>query len=292
MCDGPCNPAIEVLFTVEVDDDGVGYANVGGEEIVPSGPSAIAVDHDGRVWIVDQVNRRLLVYSQSGSQVAVIDLTEYEVASAFDLAAGRDRLLLLDLYVAMDRYRLLELDYNGDLVAVHDLPRGVRLEDGLTGVAAGPQGEVWLELELGAQIASLEVSNGSVDVSITPGYDFPSGRYRPVDGAPFAFQAGEVTINVVSDAELGGISLLGVNADESIVVVLDEVTIDHAGVLHVEKTVHLFDAAGLHLGSANFPLAEQFLEVEHPMTVGPDGNTYALLTRPDHIVVVRLSYSR
>jgi hypothetical protein len=101
-----------------------------------------------------------------------------------------------------------------------------------------------------------------------------------------------VVVDVATDAPFGSLSLLGVNPDRSFVLQLDEVRTDDTGTIRVDETVHLFDEAGNHLGSARFPLDEQFIEVAHPLALGPDANVYALLTRSDHIAVARLRYAR
>jgi DNA-binding beta-propeller fold protein YncE len=279
------------MFIVPVGAGGVGYADLGQEEMLGWGPSAFAVDGAGHVWIVDQVNNRLLVFSEEGDALETIDLAAYEVASAFDLAAGPDGLLLLDMHVATDRYRLLELDEGGGLVAVHDLPPGIWLVDGLTGVAMGPDGQLWAELEFGTRVAELDVTGETVVFTLLEGYHYPAGVYGPVAGDPFAYQAADVLVDVSTDHRLGGLTMVGVNPDGSFVLLLDEVTTDDTGAFQIDETVHLFDPDGRHLGSTSFPLADQFLEVAHAVVIGPDGNTYALLTRPDHVAVVRLPYS-
>ncbi len=292
ICDGPCDPPVEVLFTLSVSDEGIGYANVGIEEMQASGPTAIAVAGGGVVWILDSVHRELLAFSLDGSPRKTVDLTSYEVASAVDLATGPAGMLLLDIYVAAQRYRLLELDDEGNLGDVHDLPAGVWLEDGLTGTAIGPAGERWLELQAGARVAALDVSTDPVSFTITNGYPYPDGLYGPEPGNTFVFGAGDVEISVEGSGPMGGLSLLGTNPDGSFVLMLDEVSMDANGVIRVDESVHLFDSEGYHLGEAVVPLTEQFLEVFHALTLGPDGNTYMLLTHPDRVEVVRLPYYR
>lgn len=288
-CPGPCDPAIEVLFTLPVGDDGVGYAGIGQDEVVPWGPSSIGIDETGNVWIIDQVHNRLLAYTPSGAPVTTIDLADYEVAAGFDIATGPGGMLLLDIYVAAKRYRILRLDIDGALVSAHDLPEGLHLENGLSGLAVGPSGETWVELEGGARVAELALSGGDVEFAIDHGYPYPWGRYGTAADTTFAFDAGDVRVDVTTSAPLGGLTLLSVNPDGSFSLVLDEVYLDNDA-FRVERSIHLFGEDGTHLGAASFPFDDQVVQVEHPLAVGPDGRCYALLTREDHVEIVVLPF--
>jgi hypothetical protein len=197
--------------------------------------------------------------------------------------------VLLDIYVATGRYRLLELDAGGEMMAAHDLPAGLHLQDGLTGIAVGPSGELWVELEFGARVAEIDPSNGSSEFTITPGYPYPAGRYGPAPDNTFGYRAGAVQVGLTTTADFGGLTMLGVNPDGSFVLVLDEVSVD-GDAFRVDESVHLFDESGNHLGAAAFPVEEQYVEVGHALAIGPDGNAYGLITRPDHVAVALLPY--
>jgi hypothetical protein len=290
ICEGPCDPPLEILFTVPVGDDGIGYADIDREEMLGWGPSSFTIAAEGNVWIVDQVHNRLLAFTLEGAPVATIDLNDYEVASALDIATGPDGLLLLDIYVATQRYRLLQLDHDGGFETVHELPAGLHLEDGLTGVATGPSGELCVELEVGTRVAQLDITGETVQFTTTRGYPYPGRLFGPDPTNTFAYHAGDVQIDVTTNAELGGLTFLGINPDGSLLLVLDEVGIE-GDAFRVDKSVHVFDEDGNHLGAARFPFDQQFIELEHALAVGPDGNTYGLLTRPDHVAVARLPYS-
>ncbi len=289
-CDGTCD--LEVLFEVPVGQSGIGYANVGLDEMEAYGPSALATTVNGAVWIADVVNNRLRQFALTGEAIASIDLTEYEVAVPIDIAAGPDGLLVLDVYPATQRYRVVELDAHGHFEEAHALPRGLWLEDGLTGVAWGPQGEIWVELEFGNRTATLDMDGPAVTFEETVGHPYPDGNFAPIPNAPFAYQAGSHRVSLDSDADLGGLTLIGVNQDGSFVLQMDEVTQDPNGAFRVNETLHLFDNQGEHVGTAIFPLEDQFIYVDHSLVVGGDGYPYALLTRPDSIAVARLAYTR
>jgi len=88
---------------------------------------------------------------------------------------------------------------------------------------------------------------------------------------------------------LAGLWLLGFAPDGVFYVVVDEMM--STPVVKVDKTVRLYGPLEDLLGSARVPMDERHTYVQHGVAVGPDGAVYALLTRPDHVQVVRLAMS-
>ena len=195
----------------------------------------------------------------TGEVTASIDLTEYEVAGPIDMSAGPDGLLVLDVHPATQRYRAAQLDPDGHFERAHDLPPGLRLQDGLTGVTWGPEGEIWDELEFGNRTATLNVDGPAVTFEETLGYPYGGRAFAPLLDEPFAYQAGSHQVALDSTAQLGGLSLLGVNPDRSFVLQMDEVSQDPDGTLRAAETIHLFNRQGEHQGAVVFPLADQFI---------------------------------
>jgi hypothetical protein len=62
--------------------------------------------------------------------------------------------------------------------------------------------------------------------------------------------------------------------------------------LFVDQTVQHFSSNGALLGVARVPLGERYTYVRNGVSMGPDGNVYALITRPDRADVVRLHFAR
>jgi len=277
---------------VPVGAEGIGYANVDEVEVEAFGPSSLAVAPGGDVWIADVVNSRLHRYGLDGAHLATLDLAEFEIANPVDLAAGPDGLLILDVYPATSRYRVVHLDHSGVLQAAIALPEGLWLEDGLTGVAWGSHGDIWVELEFGNRVASLDLSAAEPSFEETVGYPYATGAFSQQPGDPFAFRAGFHSIAIASTSEWGGLTLVGVNPDGSFVLQLDEVYLDENGAFIVVESVHLYDHDGEHIGLAPFPLEQQFLPVNHALALGPDGYVYGLITDRASVRVVRLNYGR
>ena len=112
-------------------------------------------------------------------------------------------------------------------------------------------GEIWDEPEFGNRTATLNVDGPAVTFEETRGY--------PYEGGAFAYQAGLHQVALYSTAQLGGLSLLGVNPDRSFVLQMDEVSQDPDGTLRVAETIHLFNRQGEHQGAVVSPLADQFI---------------------------------
>lgn len=292
VCPEACDEPFEVLFEVPVGNEGIGYANVDEVEIESYGPSSLAITPAGDVWIADVVNERLHRFGRDGTLLTSIGVEEFEIAIPIDLAAADQGLLILDVYPPTSRYRVVQLDRDDNLQTILSLPEGLWLEDGLTGVAWGTNDQIWIELETGNQVAMLDASDPAAPFEVSNGYPYPNGSFTRQPDDPFSFLAGSGRVSVETNAELGGLTLIGVNEDGSFVLQLDEVGQAEDGSFVVDESVHLFDHHGGHIGSASFPLGEQFLFVERPLALGPDGFVYGLVTARDLVKVVRLNYAR
>lgn len=137
----------EIVFTIPVGPEGVQYQGEGIPEMLVGGPAAFAVAPDGSFWIADTVGNRLLHYSSKGNALGVINLAGRAVGIG-DLAVTSSDVLALDIAAVIPR--ILRLSPDGKLLARYELPEGLRLENGLSGIALGDQGEILVEREGGA----------------------------------------------------------------------------------------------------------------------------------------------
>jgi hypothetical protein len=249
-------PPYEVVFSVPVGGEGVHYEGVGVPETLPWGPAAFTVAPDGTFWIADSVKNRLLHYNKEGQDLGAIGLTGLVVGIG-DVAASSSEVLALD--IAGQVPKILRLSQSGEVLAKYDLPVGLRLENGLTGIALGQTGEILVELEEGGRIFQL------IDAQ---------GEYRPAQMEGYAYG--------------GGLTFLGANADGSFYVIGEQVI--SSAPIQVDQTVRYLDAAGEQVGIARAPLAEQLVYVAHSLAVGSDGAVYALVTRLESVDIVRLNF--
>ncbi len=100
------------------------------------GPEAVAVAPNGRIAVLDSVNRRVVVLDAAGQYVGAISV---ELAEPRFLAVTDERLYLLDCDA--DR-RLLSMGWSGEMVTLSDLPSLDDVVTGLFATDAGPCVEV------------------------------------------------------------------------------------------------------------------------------------------------------
>lgn len=287
----------EIVFTIPVGEDGIHYEGVGMPEMLTWGPAAFTVAPDGSFWIADTVEARLLHYSPSGDLLGKIDLKGL-VVGATDVGVAKSGIWVLDQ--ASMPPKVMRLAEDGTVLGKHDLPSGLHLEDGLTGIAFGDRGELLVEREGDAHVTQLTDAEGNpVDAVTTNGYIHKGGLFvanasglnstTPMRGT---ILAGQLRIEVETEYDLGGMQILGFGPQDDFFVTLEELALNPDTGLQVDQTVRHYDASGKYLGVARVPIAEQYTYVEHGIAIGPDGSAYALATRPDRVEVLRLIFTQ
>jgi len=244
--------ANEIIFTIPIGKEGVQYEGENVPEMLTWGPAAFTVAPDGSFWIADTVGNRLLHYSSKGNLLHIIKLDGH-VVGAGDLEATASDILVLSQASVPPKVVRLSLD--GTVVASYELPEGLRLEDGLSGIALGDKGEVVVEREGGAFVHQLVDAEGKFAPRPLEGYIHCGRLYRarPADltGADTTrgnITAGNTNIEVVVPHDLGGLRILGFGPDGSFYVIVEEVTVN--GAIKVDQTVRHYNAAGKLLGVA------------------------------------------
>ncbi|MBI5034622.1 MAG: hypothetical protein HZB51_29220 [Chloroflexi bacterium] len=285
----------ELVFIIPVGPNGVQYHG-GRPEMLTWGPTAFAIAPDGSFWIADTVGNRLLHYSSQGKALNTINLKDHQVVGIGDLKITASNILVLDIAAIIPR--VLRLSPDGKLLASYQVPKEWGIANGLSGFAVGDQGQVLIEREGGAFVSQLADANGKVAPVALDRYTQHGRQYKasPADLTAANATRGHIIVNdkhieVNVTHSLGGLRLLGVNADDDFFAVVDEVAIADSGV-QVDQTVRHYNAAGELQGLARVPLAEQYTHVAHGLAVSPDGGVYALVTRPDRVEVQRLRFSR
>jgi hypothetical protein len=100
------------------------------------GPEALAVAPDGRIALLDSVNKRVMFLDAEGQPTGVVAV---DLAEPRFLAVGEDLLYVLDCDA--DR-QLLTLDWSGDIVGALALPELTDVVTGLFATLEGPCVEV------------------------------------------------------------------------------------------------------------------------------------------------------
>lgn len=121
------------------------------DESSPEGPGSLAVDADGRFWVLDAVKRRVVVLGKDGALEASIPLPSDTIEDLALLPTGE--LALLDRLVARTIYVVAE---NGSVLATAAV-EGPGVADGgeVSAILADKTG-VWLEVLHGTQVRALD----------------------------------------------------------------------------------------------------------------------------------------
>ncbi len=276
-----------IPFTIPVGEGGVTY-DLGGEP--PSGPSSFVVLEDGTVVIADTMalrfdEPRLLRFDASGAPLEPITLADAQVASIVDVASDGERIAVLDVYPATNRYRVLVLATSGRVESVVAIPEGFFLEDGLTGLAWDDIG-LLLEMEWGAHYGRV-TTEGPFTTTRNIVYDGSAITVAPGAGFTTVIAIGSVTFAVERTTELGGASLIGLAPDGSVLLVVDEVGQDGQGAIEVTRRVQRRTTDGRLLGEDTF-LAGQFVSIGRELEMTADGRVARLVTFPDRVEFVIL----
>ena len=258
------------------------------------GPTAFTVAPDGTFWIADAADDHLLHFSQKGVLLDKISIGDL-VTGAGDLEVTFKEIWVLDM--ASIPPRLIHLSLDGKVLSIFDLPEGLYLEDGLSGIALGSDGSVIIELVGGHTLIQLISPLGKIEQKALKGYEFKGNVYSAYpadfnsneDKSHGYILAGNKRIEVDVANDLGGLRILHVNSDGSFFVEVLELVFDTA--FRVDQKVFHYDSFGNLVGMARVPLAEQYVTVSHSIAVDLDGAVYALVTRPDGGEVQRLAFS-
>ena len=271
-------------FDIPLGNDGLTYDTAGAP---PSGPSSFAALSDGSIVVADTLavardEPRLLHFDSSGKLLAVIDLADEDVAAVVDVVTDGSRLAILDVLVATSRYRVLTLSVDGNAEASVEIPSGFRFEDGLTGLAWDDEG-ILLEFEFGARYARL-TEEGTIEAPATPIFDGVTVELTPGSGRLTEVVSGSASFAIERSTDLGGVTLIGVGPDGSIVVIVDEVDVSGPAIV-VKRRVQRYSADGQLETEQVFDAADQFVEIPRPFELDATGQVLYLQAWPDRVTI-------
>lgn len=282
----------ETLFTVPVGSGSVEYAPRM-PEIERWGPKAVAIAPDGSFVIANTYRVNLLRYSATGNLLQTIDLSTV-ARGITDLKVTPAGIFVLDS--AAQEPVVFHINPQGRIVGKHLVPAALRA--GLSGLALGSGGDLLLEHE-GKIKHRLLQANGQ-----PAGY---SQAAPEVGGQPLVIgrpdwssasthgraklMVGSKQIEIRVPHMLATPRLLGSASARSFYMIVEEVTHNDEGAMQIDLTLRHYNADGQLLGMTRYPLAEQAVAVDHPFAIGRDGAVYGLLTREDHVAVVRFGFT-
>ncbi len=280
-----------LIATIPLGQSGITYKYVGLTETEPIGPSSMALSETGVIYVLDSAGLGILSVKETNTERFQLDWPD--IRSLLDVAVDESGIRILDVN-SKNQARDVRVSESGQFENLNPFPDGLQLATGLSGIAAGPDGQIWVELEGGAKVA--ELSPDYKEFEITPGYPLPDGVYGPIHSEPLSnvveFRAGGVSLSITtSPNSYASAHFMGVNPDGSFVVQVSETTQDDEGLIRVEASGHLYRRDGRLLAIAHIPLESQFLFVNWPTALGPDGSLYFLQTRVDEVAVLKLPWA-
>jgi hypothetical protein len=287
-------PLYEDVFSIPVGEKGVAYQGLDQPGAQITGPNALAALSDGSFVIAELPGNRLLHYATSGERLGAIDLSALDILNVSDLATDSRDLYLLEISVNVDpeRYRVNRLSLDGKLIASYDVPAGLHLENGLSGVAVDGEGRILLEVEDGRRAYPLAGPDGQYSPVSRGGYRFCGWQYLveyPGAWAIPRLYADGVAVETHLSQRQGGLRFLYAWPDCSFYIVREDVVSDQP-TIRTDQTVHYLSAGGQQVAVARYPLDEGLYVVKRNLVVGPDGAIYALLPRRETLDVVRLVF--
>jgi hypothetical protein len=262
------------------------------------GPNAIAVLPDHSILISDLLRGRLLKYDRDGQLQQSIRMDELGIGYIRDMRVKGDEIFLLE--TAYQNFRVHRLTLDGKLIASEEIPYQYpfdaqnpeyTLEGGLSGIAIDCRKRIILEVT-GVKLFPLDFVQKQYDASLIPQGLLCNGKRffvsTPSLGKDPQVTAGETIYQTRLSEGLGGLRFLDVFEDGSIYLVRDDVM--PITPIRVDQTIHYIDASGDVQGVARAPLSEYYYPIVRNTAVGPDGEVYGLLPRPDSLDVIRLNF--
>lgn len=284
----------EVLFSVPQAENGITYRSEGVTEQQIVGPDGFAVAPDGSFWIADTMALRLLHYDAQGNQLAIVPLDDAD-RSVMAVRASATDVWVLDLKPTPGF--LIQMAPDGTRRAQYILPAGYDLSSGLANMRLDENGQLIVEKAFDPFFSRLVPADGTLQPQPLDGLPF-GDQFFTTKAADFNNQdedhtrgeirAGDMLIEIDTDNALGGLQIIGFAPDGSFYTRMEELGPDND--FRVDQTMRHYAADGTLLGMARFPLDKQYIYVRQSMAVGPDGNLYAMLTRPDSVELVRVRF--
>ena len=267
--------------SIPVGPGGIEYAG-GGDDLEITGPSLLAVDPSGGIHIVDPVALRVLSFATA--RRTRFPLASLDILAVTAISAGADHLLIVEVTFGPVRQRVHRVGFDGRLLETIDLPTGLRLEDGLSGVLSGPDGQIIIELAGGAHYGVWNAATRAFDA-----FDSLAIAQTTIIAEAPDLEINGVRIPADLTGVIGGMRYLG-TADDGTVVVVREDVLETSPTFRVLGTVEWYTPEGLFLGSARIPpLEEQHISQPPGVALASDGRVLALVAHQRVVEVIELA---
>lgn len=274
----------EVLFNIPTGESGVNYADAGNEEMEPWGPASFKLAADRSFLIADTATNRVLVFSFDGQLRRTVSVNA--ATGITDVAFDGQNLFALD-GTAVTPAIILTSDDQPDRKL--DLPNDLSPQE-VTGISLGTDGRLSVELQWGAFRYALE-TGVLMDTAPTkePEIRMQQSFTKEIIGSRAIITAGDSSSRIELDNASGGVRLISTLSNGDLLFLVEEYV--STPEIVVDQTVRHYGADGTLKRVARVPLQERYTFVAHGVAISPDGQAYALITRPDGADVVRLIFS-
>lgn len=252
----------------------------GGEDLELTGPSLLAIDPRGGVYINDPEASALRWFQ--GDAEAVLLLQPIDILNVTALAAATDYALVVEVFYGPFRQRVHRIGLDGVIIETIELPVGLQLEDGLSGVLVGPNDEVIIEMAGGA---AWGIWHGGPEWELTRALDLVGTRVMTLS-PDIEVNRNRITADLVGS--FGGLRWLG-SATDGTVVLMREDVLQTDPVFVVLSTVEWYDRDGAFLGSARVPsIEDQYTDNVPGIAVSADGRAFALIATERSVDLIEL----
>jgi hypothetical protein len=275
----------ESILSIPASGEGVTYRRTADGTL--NGPAAFSAAFDGTFWIADTLDHRILHTEPNGDLIAQFGLSGS--GSILDITTTPDGFWVLDVDVASGLHQILRFDVSGTLIRSHQLPPGMQLQDGLSGIWAGDS-DLWLEFEGGQRL--FRIDGDATDFNPEPVGSYTTdqlsvallgNRLQPLAARVEV----EGTVVEVPIREAGGAAYEGEWSGLA-AIQIDDAAQSPDGRLDVNVLVLWVGPRGEVLGHGTYPLDDVAYVPEHFLSVG-EGRILALVPGADGVSIVELS---
>jgi hypothetical protein len=312
MIHASSGPAYDLVFSIPVSAAGQIQYQYGPDGIF--GPQTFAIFSDGSVLMDAPLRKQLIHFDSSGKYLNSIDLRKAGIYFAHDLQIRNDEILILETqtYVTPKKAWVHHLSLDGKLRSSDDIPIEIPLDLSYTNSSGVP---IWLEVVLsglavdcdnspilvvegGARLYPLDRIQKVTDLSqVEQGFHCRQQRYQP-EKNPLSILAGKMlceTRKTVAADGTASLRLLDVRNDGGFYTLRSDM-MDPMGPRPGSKwdnTVHFTSWDGQVQAVAHPPRETAYGVAANNvryLTVGPDGEVYAMIPREKSIDIVRLNF--
>lgn len=273
-----------ITLGVGVGAGEVAYQNVDGD--IVHGPQALTVGPDGRIYVLDSVNRRIHAIRNGAVE------RTYDIPGAFyprELAIVAGRMVVLD-----DDNQVRILGADGSVINTVRLPNGLPAARVLRLADSGGRAMLWTgtNVEYDSQAAPSQVNLDDAKGQTRTGLPGPDARRWILTGSPSGVEVtttdGRSRAKLNAQSYFGDARLVAFEPDGSPIIVFEDVSTLQSTVV-VEQTVRRIDPSGNLTGVARIPFERFAMNPRRSVDAGPDGAIYAMVPATSGLTIYKVT---